>query len=136
MLFLILTNFLSALTFSNYALSLFMSDKDAGFEILQKIIATCAIGLYSVDGKKSLLTKFVQPRKYFEQNIKTLILSLPSALIIAVNSYSTRIGIVMQNTFTVLKLAALSVLILMGFTQLCMGRFFYNSDPLPYSATL
>lgn len=76
-----------ALTFSNYALSLFMSDKDAGFEILQKIIATCAI-----------------------------------ALIIAVNSYSTRIGIVMQNTFTVLKLAALSVLILMGFTQLCMGK--------------
>ncbi|XP_063691520.1 b(0,+)-type amino acid transporter 1-like [Bolinopsis microptera] len=43
-------------------------------------------------------------------------------IIIAVNVWSTKIGLWMQNIFTVLKLGALSVLIIMGIYFICAGK--------------
>ena len=44
-----------------------------------------------------------------------------SVIIIAVNIWSTKIGLRMQNIFTALKLGALSVLVIMGIYFLAAG---------------
>ena len=53
-----------------------------------------------------------------------------SVIIIAVNIWSTKIGLWMQNVFTALKLGALSVLVIMGIYFLCAGKL-HSFSSLP-----
>ena len=47
-----------------------------------------------------------------------------SVIIIAVNIYSTKVGVYLQNVFTALKLGAVAVLVIMGFYTMCIGQHF------------